>query len=368
MGAAGAALAAWPAVAQEYQQSAGGLVVREAEPRNLEYRFESLKDEVLTNSQFYVRNHFPQPRIDPARWTLRVEGAVSRPFELSYAELLRLPTEERLVLLECAGNNRAYLQPPAKGVQWGMGAVGVANWSGVSLARLLRRAGLRSSAVEVVLEGADRGRPADAPVEISYARGIPVTRAMDGTVLVAHAMNGAPLTGEHGAPARGLVPGWYGMASVKWLTRIRVLDQAFRGHFQTVDYTFWDQQDGLDVLRPLAEIQPKAQIAQPIAGSRLSAGSRVRVHGAAWTGQGTIERVQVSADSGRTWSPARLAGTAREYAWQFWEWDWRPITRGGATLMARATDSRGREQPLTRDSRRKNYMITHVVGVPVEVA
>jgi DMSO/TMAO reductase YedYZ molybdopterin-dependent catalytic subunit len=351
-------------------QKLGGLITREKEPVNLESPFGQLDGFLTPTERFYVRNHFAMPSIKAADWRLQVAGAVERPFELTYAQLVDLPARTFAATLECAGNGRSYLQPKAKGVQWELGAVSNAEWTGVPLGALLERAGVRPGAVEVVLEGADKGVVTNEPKPVGvlhFARSLPLVKALRPDVLLAHKMNGAPLPAAHGFPLRAVVGGWYGMASVKWLTRIVVVDRPFGGYFQTIDYAVWEKRDGLSMLTPLSEIQVKASIASPAAGEKVSANRKVRVHGAAWAGETDVAKVEVSTDGGKSWNEARLLGKPVPLSWRLWEYDWKTPAAGKATLMARATDRRGRVQPLERDPDRRNYAISHVLPVTVEI-
>ena len=349
-----------------------GLVIRDKQPENLEFPFSSLTSFVTPNEQFFVRNHFPMPAIDRRTWKLKVDGLVNRPLELSYDELLKLPSRTVTATMECAGNSRIFLSPKVSGLQWELGAVSNAEWTGVSLSTILDRAGVRSGAIEVVLEGADSGEIKKEPLspgKIQYARSLPLSKAWEPDVILAHGMNGEELPPSHGFPLRAVVPGWYGMSSVKWLNRIVVTDRNFRGYFQTSDYTFWEQRDGLPIqLLPVGEVEVKAEIARPALHEILPADSVCRVFGAAWTGESEITKVEISADAGRTWSLAQLLGAPVKYAWRLWEYHWRtPATPGTYTVMARATDARGRVQAMERDPHRGNYIISHVQPIEVEV-
>lgn len=185
-------------------------------------------------------------------------------------------------------------------------------------------------------------------------------------VLLAFQMNGEDLSPAHGAPVRAIVPGWYGMASVKWLARIIVTGKPFQGYYQTVDYAYWERRSAGSVLVPISEMQVKAQIARPGIGDSVRAGEVCRVHGAAWTANAEIEKVEFSSDGGHTWDVARLTGKAVQNAWRFWEYDWKAPTKPGkATLMAKATDSLGRTQPSEHDRDRGGYIVNHVL--PIEV-
>lgn len=346
-----------------------GFIVRQQQPPNLEMPFASLDSFVTPTERFFVRSHFPTPTIARREWTLEVGGAVERPFRVSFDELRGMPTQRRTVTFECAGNNRVNLVPRARGVLWSSGAIGNAEWEGISLAALLERARPAAGAVDVILEGADEGAINDeprTPGSIRYARSVPIAKARR-DVLLAFRMNGADLTRSHGAPVRAIVPGWYGCASVKWLTRIHVVERPFDGYFQTFDYTYWDRSAGAPAMRPITEMQVKASIARPAFEETIAAGRPYRVHGAAWTGEASIRRVEVSVDGGATWADARLLGEPVESAWRLWEFTWQNPTAGRHRLMARATDSRGQTQPLERDTDRRNYMISHVLPVEVDV-
>ena len=347
-----------------------GLIVREQEPLNLEMPFSTLSGFNTPNESFYVRCHFPVPEITASKWSLKVEGEVEAPFSLSYEELLAMESRTVTATLECAGNNRMFLEPRVKGVQWELGAVGNASWTGIALSAVLARAKIKPAAIEVILEGADEGEIANPPRpagRICFARSLPLEKAC-ADVLLAHTMNGKMLPAAHGFPLRAIVPGWYAMASVKWLRRIIVTDKAFAGYYQSIDYTYWKRTAGLPSLTPLAEQQIKAEIARPENGETVPAGTTVRVHGAAWSCDAEITKVEVSVDSGATWQGARLLGSSVKNAWRLWEYDWHPpASPGKQILYARATDSRGRVQPLERDADRGTYMSNHVVPIEVEV-
>jgi DMSO/TMAO reductase YedYZ molybdopterin-dependent catalytic subunit len=350
----------------------GGLIIREKEPENLEFPFAALGSFITPNEQLFVRSHFPVPRLDAATWRLKVEGCVERELELSYEELRAMRARSVVATIECAGNGRIFLSPKVEGLQWELGAVGNPEWTGVPLAEVLARAGVRPEAVEVVFEGADRGKLAKppSPGDIHFANSIPVTKALGPEVLLAHTMNGEALSPAHGWPLRAVVPGWYGMVAVKWLSRIVVVERPFRGYFKTADYTYWDQQGDLPVeLRAVKEAEVKAQIARPVMREVLPAGEEYRVYGAAWTGEAEIVRVDLSTDGGASWQEARLLGAAQRYAWRFWDCRWRtPAEPGRRVLLARAMDSRGRVQPVQRDPHRGSYVISHAVPIEVEVS
>jgi DMSO/TMAO reductase YedYZ molybdopterin-dependent catalytic subunit len=255
-------------------------------------------------------------------------------------------------------------------VQWELGGVSTAAWTGVKLAALLQRAGVQRDAVDVVLEGADHGEPGNEPKPpggIHFARSMPLAKARSASVLLAYKMNGATLPALHGFPLRAVVGGWYGMASVKWLTRILVTDRPFHGYNQSIDYAIWERVSGVPSLTPITQIQVKAAIARPTSGERIPAQRQYRVHGAAWAGEADVARVELSVDGGTTWNQARLRGQAVPLCWRLWDFAWTPHSAGKHTLMVRAADNHGNVQPMKRDPDRRNYMITHVQPCEVQV-
>jgi len=345
-----------------------GKIVLSEEPLVLETTLDKLTEFITPTKSFYVRSHFPAPKIDKDKWRLRVEGEVEKPFEINFEELTKLESKKIPSMLECAGNGRSFLEPKVKGVQWHIGGVGNAEWTGVPLSILLERAGIRKNATEIILEGADRGKLEDPKAphgEIHFARSIPMAKARD--VVLAYKMNDVDVPVEHGFPVRAIVPGWYAVASVKWLQRIIVTDHPFGGYYQTFDYAYWKHDGGQSRLTALSEMQTKAVITHPADGETVPTNSNMRVRGAAWTGKGEIKKVELSTDGGSTWSPAKLIGESRQHAWRLWEFDWKPTAPGKATLIARATDSNGQTQPLERDFDRGTYMINHLLPIQIDV-
>jgi DMSO/TMAO reductase YedYZ molybdopterin-dependent catalytic subunit len=340
------------------------MIVRQREPRNLETPLADLfSPETET---FYVRNHFPVPDVDPKAHKLAVEGHVENRLELSLDELKKMGAVTREIVLECAGNGRVFLVPPAKGTQWSHGAVGQAKWTGVPLGAVLKRAKLKAGAADVVLAGADNGAPADSPGTIHYDRSVPLAKAKADETLIVWEMNGQPLPTAHGGPLRAIVGGWYGMASVKWLTRIVVLDRPHNGFFQTFDYAYWVRDgEGLPHLTPLTAIQPKAVVVSPEPGAVLKAGQEVAVKGFAWAGENAVAKVEVSTDGGKSWAAASV-GKAEPFKAASWTAKFTPKAAGPLKLVARCTDDKGNAQPEKRDPDRRNYMINHLV--PVELA
>jgi len=346
-----------------------GLTVRMHQPRNLEFPVSELNGPIIPNEQFFVRSHFAVPTLDVNTWKLKVEGAIDKPLELSINDLMKLPQKTMQATIECAGNGRVHLAPQAPGLQWGQGAVGNAAWTGVTLSSVLNAVGVKKSAVDVILEGADSGVVAapPSPGSISYSRSIPIEKANRDEVLLAFKMNGETLPASHGFPLRAVVGGWFGMASVKWLSRIVVSDKPYQGFWQTLDYSYFERRDGQPTLVPVQAMLPKAILARPGLSEVLPAGKASRLFGAAWAGENAIDKVDVSLDGGKTWVKAKLLAEPKPFQWVLWEYVWENPTKGEVAIVAKATDSKGLTQPATRDADRRTYMINHLVPTSVIV-
>lgn len=370
--AAAQALAQDRSASADTKSSFAGVIRRQTNPDNVEFPFQTLDSFLTPNHQFYERTHFLVPELEAKSWRLKVEGAVKEEVELDFDALRKMESRTVTALLECSGNSRVLLKPPQLGIRWEQGGVSNAEWTGVPLWEVLKRAGVSEKAVEVMLEGSDEGEFKEpnpkSPGKISYARSLPVEKAKRPEVLLAYRMNGEELPPAHGYPVRAIVPGHYGMASVKWLKRIVVTERPFHGYFQTFMYAVWQRRDGIPDLVPVSEIQVKSQIARPAFHEIVPAGSKYRIFGAAWTGEADIEKVEVSADGGKKWALAELLDKAVHHAWRFWQYAWKtPERPGHYTLMSRATDSRGNVQPMQRDEDRRDAMINHVQPIEVEV-
>jgi len=332
------------------------------EPLNVESPREEL-DGVITRSEaFYTRSHFGVPLIDPASWSLVIENETGDGrFDVSsfrLDDLRSMPQKTITAVLECAGNSRRAFGEPAEGeIPWGEGAVGNATWSGVQLYRLLSdKCGLsgRSTAKSVYFEGLDKKRGVGIPDSgngLKFVRYLPIEKALDEDTIVALQMNGARLSSEHGFPARLVVPGWYAMASVKWLSRIRVSSQAHPySYFNDVKYVFKQKDlNGNIVSAPLTEIRVKSIINSPIEGANLFLNKTVTIRGKSWSGSGRITRVEIKIGSDSEWLEAemddRLTSQLGRYAWTPWKKEWTPEKEGNVTLSVRATDERGNVQP-----------------------
>ena len=312
--------------------------------RNAEAPLASLAEPVAPPGSFYVRSHFDVPRLDPSVWRLRVGGAVKREVSFSLEDVRSLPARTVPVTLECAGNGRRHMVPVPSGTAWDLGAVSTAAFTGAPLRALLDAAGQGSDAVEVGFAGADGGEVVPGRSE-AFQRSLPIDVARNDDTLVAWEMNGTPLAPEHGFPARLIVPGWYGMASVKWLANVEVLREPFRGWFQTTHYVY-------DDASPVTRARVRSLFAWPEDGMRVAAGANV-VHGIAWSGNGEISRVRVCV-SGESWIDARLGGPGGPHAATPWRAEI-SLSAGEHELCVRAADASGREQPLEPVHNRLGY-------------
>jgi DMSO/TMAO reductase YedYZ molybdopterin-dependent catalytic subunit len=344
-----------------------GLVVHRAYPLNCETSIPALVGGVvMPNTRFYVRNHFDIPRLDPEAWRLHVGGLVDRSLSLSLADLQKLPSQALVATLECAGNGRSLLDPPVPGEQWQMGAVSTAEWTGVPLVELLDRAGLRAAAREVLFRGADRGSPEPGVETMAFERSLRLDDARYSGALLAYAMNGELLPIQHGYPLRLIVPSWYAVASVKWLTEIEVIAEPFDGYYQTHKYVFEREQDGRTMREPVTLQRVRALITDPRPEDAVKSGE-LAIRGVAWSGAAPIARVEVSVDGG-PWQEARLVGDRHRHSWQWWELLSRVDEPGMKTLRARATDLAGRTQPEQAEWNRLGYGNNQVHEVPIRVA
>jgi len=345
-----------------------GMIVRMQEPRNLESPLGDLISPAT--EKFFVRSHFAVPNVDPKTFTLTVEGHVEKKLELSLDDLKKMETVTRELTLECAGNGRVFLVPQGRGLQWGHGAVGTAKWTGVSLGAILERAKVKAGAADVVLIGADKGAitadPA-SPGAINFDRGIPLAKAKKDETLLAYSMNEEPLAAAHGAPLRAVVGGWYGMASVKWLTRIVVTDKPYGGFWQTLDYAVWERATaGLPQLVPITAIQPKAILTTLGPGDVLVSGKAYTLGGFAWAGENAVAKVELSIDGGKKWLQV-TGGKAKPFSSAKWETTFTPEQVGPLSILVRATDDKGNTQPDKRDPDRRTYVINHLVPTEVVV-
>ncbi len=360
------ALPAWARAAAAHGASPPAeLLVRNAWPEHFETTLEALgRSQITRNDRFFVRSHFPAPTVDPASWRLEVTGLVRTPLALTLAELRALPAYEATHTLECAGNGRGLFKlASTSGTQWGRGAVGNAAWGGIRLEALLRRAELLPEARHVWFEAADA---APLPTVPRFLRSIPLEKAMSDTLL-AHAMNGEPLSRLHGAPLRAIVPGWYGMASAKWVTKVRVESTPSDNHFMAKGYRYVYPGEDPAQAPPVEELKVKSVITRPLEGARVAIG-KVRVQGFAWAGPAGVRLVEVSADGGKTWKPAGFMGDTAPNAWRAWATEIEVKTPATMKILARATDGKGETQPLEARPNVSGYANNSIHVVAFRVA
>ena len=337
-------------------RTASGLVIRNARPLDAEAPLAALATFETPPELFFVRSHFGPPTQLPLAWTLAIDGHVQRRVTLTLDEIRKMGAQRRAVTLECAGNGRgAFRLPKTSGVQWEYGAVSTATWTGVPLAALLERAGLTARAHHIWMEAADNAPSGNVP---KFLRSIPREVAL-GDAFVAYAMNDRPIPLLHGGPLRLIVPGWFGMASTKWLTHVHAMSAESDNYFMARGYRYADGS-------AVTTMRTKSVIAAPLADERVSAG-RLTVRGQAWTGSGSVRAVDVSVDGGRTWGSARFAGAAQPGAWRTWEADV-IVQPGSALILARATDDAGVAQPMQATPNPGGYANNSIHQVPIHVA
>jgi DMSO/TMAO reductase YedYZ molybdopterin-dependent catalytic subunit len=296
-----------------------------------------------------------------------VGGLVERPLDFSLRDLHNMRSQTIVATLECAGNGRTMFDPPVGGEKWNLGAVSTAEWTGVPLVEIFDRAGVRTAAREVLFRGADGGTVEGHPAPLRFERSLELDQARTADVLLAYAMNGEPLPHQHGYPLRLIVPGWYAVASVKWLTEIEVIDRPFAGHYQVDKYWYESERNGEIVREPVTLQKVRALITEPAADQEAECGGELAIRGVAWSGAAPIARVEVSVGGGG-WQEARLVGERKRHSWQWWELVTRIREPGVATLRVRATDLAGRTQPERSEWNRLGYGNNAIHEVPVRIA
>jgi DMSO/TMAO reductase YedYZ molybdopterin-dependent catalytic subunit len=323
------------------------------------------------NERFFVRNHTGPAQVDGKAWRLLVTGdGVSRETTYSLADLQSFSSHTRELALECTGNGRRLFADqqgqPRPGTQWGLGAIGVARWTGVPLGTILRHAGLLDSAVQVMAVGLDEPYVEAGIDHGRVRRPLPISKALD-DVLIAWGMNGEPLPRDHGFPARLVVPGWVGIASIKWLGELRVTTTAETSPWNTKWYRMhgvgWsDANSTLDRMPVMSSLDTVGH-----SGS-VTVGHQTLLRGRAWSGEAAISRVEVSTDGGRHWHDATLVGANDPSCWVAWTLPWTPDRPGAHELVVRATDTTGRRQPERAPDNDEGYLFSAAVRYRVDVA
>ena len=346
-----------------------GLIPHRIQPENLESPINIINSWITPNDLFYIRNHLSYPSFSLDSWVLTFKDK-SKNKRFGYAELLNMPQISKTVTIECSGNKRGLMEPPVSGDQWNLGAIGNAKFTGVPLSYLLDQVGLDSNIEELVFKGLDSGTRPDLPGTFNFERSLPNDKTLLSECLLALSMNDEPLPFKHGFPLRLIVPGWYGMAHVKWLSEISAIDSQFKGPFQVVDYVYLQNEDDYSNAIPVAEIKVNSIISWPSKGEQLKPDAYT-IKGLAWAGKATILYVQISTDNGFTWNNARLTSPEHgPYTWTFWEYSWEAITPGHYFIIARAVDSNGNKQPRVAAWNAKGYgnNSTHRIQVTIPSA
>jgi DMSO/TMAO reductase YedYZ molybdopterin-dependent catalytic subunit len=326
----------------------------------------------IPNERFFVRDHTGTPIVDASTWTLNLFGTglkgsptAAAPVAFSYDALRALPKKTIFTAIECAGNGRSFFGSqqgtPAAGTQWTLGAIGVAGWTGVPLSAVLQAAGITSSAVDVMPYGLDSTVVASGVDAGHVRRPVPASKAL-GDALLAYEMNGRPLPWDHGYPLRLVVPGWVGVANVKWVGQIEVSATPLFSLWNTSQYVLTGP---TYTGSPAVTSQVVKSTFELAVGAQFAAGTQQGLAGRSWSGSGSIKRVDISTDGGATWSPATLHGANLPYAWARWTFNWMPPAAGSYTLSARATDSAGNVQPVSVPFNDGGYLFGAIVRHPV---
>jgi DMSO/TMAO reductase YedYZ molybdopterin-dependent catalytic subunit len=333
--------------------------------RNRGMPLEALRHDITPTGLHFLLLHFDLPAVDPADWRVEIAGNVERSLSLSLDDLAALPARTTTVTMECAGNGRARMPNRARTQPWLLEAIGTAEWTGTSLAGVLEDAGVKPETVEIVFTGADHG--IQGGVEHDYERSLTLADAMRPEILLAYAMNGRPLEPQHGAPLRLIVPGWYGMTSVKWLRRIAAVKKPFDGYQQAKAYRIQTSEEDPGVrvshMKVRALMVPPGMYEFPT-GHRIVDAGPVVLQGRAWCGAAPVAQVEVAVDE--KWERAALGPKLGPFAWRSWSWTWK-AEPGEHVLSCRATDANGNAQPLEPFWNLQGMCNNYVQTVPVTV-
>ncbi|MBB6447142.1 sulfite oxidase [Bacillus benzoevorans] len=342
------------------------LITKSFVPENKETPIHFIANDIIGRKLFYRRNHFPYPHFTSSFYFLPISGSVNSPRTFSLQEIYSLPAKTIKVVLECAGNKRELFEPKVFGEQWGKGAMSQGIWKGVSLRTLLQYTGLMNSAREFVFEGYDYGQRPGSSQSISFSRSLPLKKALDPDTIIAYEYNDQPLPFKHGFPLRLIVPGWYGMASVKWLKKLTVIDHEFNGPFQADDYVYYPDKEIDTGKFSVTTMNVNSTIQFPLNMQLLRTGV-YDIKGIAWTGEGNITKVEISLDDGQTWDLCRYTSASEKNSWVSWSYKWEVQKKGEYTLQSRATDSHGNVQPKKPLWNRKGYGFNAIDRIKVKV-
>ncbi len=316
--------------------------------RNRGMPIEGLRYPVTPTGMHYLLTHFDIPYLEADGWQLKIGGLVSNTMSISLDDLKQRPQVKMPVTMECAGNGRAHLNPRPIGQPWLLEAIGTAEWTGTPLRGLLEEAGINDNAIEILFTGHDEGIQGG---EVQYyQRSLTTEDATRDEVMLAYEMNGAPLEPQHGYPLRLVVPGWYGMTSVKWLDSIEVISEPFKGYQMEHSYRYTSSPDVQG--EPVNTMRVRALMVPPgipdfLTRTRLAKVGANAITGRAWAGRLSISKVEFSDDDGLSWHQAQLDDEIGQFAWRGWSYNWN-ATPGRYHLCVRATDSEGNPQPTVQ--------------------
>jgi DMSO/TMAO reductase YedYZ molybdopterin-dependent catalytic subunit len=349
----------------------GGISLEELQlaARNHGMPLELLREDVTPIGLHYLLIHYDIPQVDAQTWRLDVDGRVGTELSLDLDALRALPSHEVVATMECAGNGRARLDPRPVSQPWLLEAVGTGRWRGVRLRDLLDQARVEPDTAEVLFTGLDRG--IEGGEEQFFQRSLTLADASEPEVLLAYELNGVPLPPQHGFPLRLLVPGWYGMTNVKWLTRITLIEQPFTGYQQARGYRLRQTEE--EQGEPLSRIYPRALMVPPgipdfMTRERTVRAGTVTIEGRAWSGLAPVAAVEVSADDGATWQDAKLdPPELGRWAWRRWSFAWDAAEPGRTVLACRARDEAGNAQASEARWNVGGYANTDVQRVVVTV-
>ena len=344
------------------------LIIRSVRPPDFETPVALLDSFITPNDLFYVRSHLPVPQVDVTAWSLKVGGEVNSPIALSLDEIKKFPATTVTMTLECAGNGRAFFAPALAGIQWEKGAVGTARFTGTRLSEILKKAGPKTTGVNVEMHAADR----PLGTMPAFVRQVPMAKAMHPDTIIAWDMNGQPIPLPHGSPLRAIIPGWEGAYSVKWLNALNVLTKDSDSFWVATGYRYPNRRvapgaavDAKD-MEPLTGLVVKSMITTPANGASLAAG-KVSVGGFAWAGENDITKVDMSIDNGATWQPARLTGEQARFTWRRFEFELNATKPQSYLILSRATDSKGNSQPAVSQWNPSGYLWNQYDSVRIEV-
>ncbi|MEH7343181.1 sulfite oxidase [Bacillus sp. JJ1532] len=336
-------------------------------PENQESPIHFIKNDIVPAKFFYRRNHFSYPTLSYSSYWLPINGLVSTPSLLSMQNILQLPAKTVKIALECAGDKRSLFEPKVFGEQWEKGGISQGYWKGVPLRVLLKQTGIREGAKEVVIEGYDYGKRTDSDQIHTYTRSLPLEKALHPDTLIAYEYNHQPIPFKHGYPLRLIVPQWYGMASVKWIKQISIIDSHFSGPFQSIDYVYYPHKENDKDAFPVTTLHVNSTIQQPLDMKILNTGKHL-IKGIAWTGEGTVSKVEISLDDGQTWTNVKMENRDPVgYGWVAWSYQWKAAEKGEYVIISKATDSYHRVQPSIPFWNRKGYGYNAVDKVKVKV-